>query len=348
MSDPNISDHASKGGKARKQALTPEERSAIARHAVESRWAKEANRELPKASHTGPLRIADIEFECAVVKVGDTIHRLVSEAKFMEAMGMYRSGALSTRRKRNEAGAQVPLFLAHKNLKPYAEKHLGGVHFQPLKYVTETGSVAHGIVDEVIPKVCEIWIDADRDGVLGERQKLIAQKADLLIRGFARIGIRALIDEATGFQYERPRRDLEDQLNKFLAESLSRWARTFPSDYFKHLCRLRGVELRPDMRLPSYFGTLTNKLVYRRIAPGLLVKLKERRGERGRPSNKLCWWLNDDVGKRELLIHLGVVVGLMKINTDYDAFERQLDQVAEIYPETPSLFHDPADWEPKG
>jgi len=96
------------------------------------------------------------------------------------------------------------------------------------------------------------------------------------------MAVRAGVDEATGYQYERPRRDLEEQLAKFLSESLRKWVRTFPADYFKHLCRLRGVDLRPDMKLPQYFGHLTNNLIYRRIAPGLLHKLKERREERGR------------------------------------------------------------------
>jgi hypothetical protein len=163
--------------------------------------------------------------------------------------------------------------------------------------------------------------------------------------GFASVGINALIDEATGFQYDRPRRDLEEQLNKFLSEHLRKWVRTFPADYFKHLCRLRGIELRPDMKLPSYFGDLTNKLIYRRIAPGLLKKLKERKAERGSPSNKLFSWLSEDIGLRAVLVHLGVVVGLMKINTDYKLFERQLDGIAPIYPADPGLFDNPKDWE---
>ena len=81
-----------------------------------------------------------------------------------------------------------------------------------------------------------------------------------MICGFASVGIIALVDEATGYQYERPRRDLEEYLKKFLSEDLLCWARTFPGDYFKHLCRLKNVELRPDTKLPQYFGHLTNDL----------------------------------------------------------------------------------------
>jgi hypothetical protein len=341
-----ISSVASKGGHARAKSLTSAERSDIARLAVEKRWEKQEGRKsLPRASHTGPLRIGDIEFECAVVRDGDRVIRLVSEMNFMEAMGMYRSGALSTQRERNEAGAQTPLFLAYKNLKPFIDKHLGGVHFEPFKYITKSGSIAHGIADEIIPKICEIWIDADREIDLGERQKIIASKADILLRGFAHVGIRALIDEATGFQYERPRRDLQEYLKKFLSESLSRWVTAFPGDYFKHLCRLKDVELRSDMKLPQYFGHLTNDIVWRRIAPGLLKALKERRGERGKPSNKLHRWVSEDLGRPELLLHLGMVVGLMKMNTDYDVFHKQLDRISPQYPKDPTLFDDPKDWE---
>jgi hypothetical protein len=94
-------------------------------------------------------------------------------------------------------------------------------------------------------------LDAESAGVLVRGQENIAKQAMILIRGFASVGIIALVDEATGYQYERPRRDLEEYLKKFLAERLRRWVRTFPGDYFKHLCRLKGVELRADMKLRS-------------------------------------------------------------------------------------------------
>jgi hypothetical protein len=144
-------------------------------------------------------------------------------------------------------------------------------------------------------------------------------------------------------QYDRPRRDLEEYLKKSLSDSLRRWVRTFPGDYFKHLCRLKGVQLRPDMKLPQYFGHLTNDLVWRRIA--LLRASKERRNERGSPSNKLHSWTSEELGKPELLLHLGMVVGLMKLHTDYDQFHKQLDQIAPVYLENPTLFDDPKDWE---
>jgi hypothetical protein len=214
-----------------------------------------------------------------------------------------------------------------------------------MEFKTLGGVRAFGYRAELLPMVCGVFLDANTAGALDHTQKHIAERALVLIRGFASVGIIALVDEATGYQYERPRRDLEEYLKKFLSESLRRWVRTFPGDYFKHLCRLKGVQLRPDMKLPQYFGHLTNDLVWRRIAPGLLKALKDRRSERGSPSNKLHSWTSEELGKPELLMHLGTVTGLMKLNTDYEVFHKQLDVVAPPYPDSPGLFDDPKDWE---
>ncbi|MFH1739145.1 MAG: hypothetical protein ABIH23_09060 [bacterium] len=162
------------------------------------------------------LVIGDIELDCAVLEDGS---RIISETKFMEVMGMYRSGALSVRRK--DASAPIPLFLAHKNLKPYAEKHLGGVHFELKPYRTERGGSGQGIPAETLPKVCEVWMDANRDGVLGPRQQLTAKKAEILFRGFAHVGIVALIDEATGYQRIRDREALQAILDAYLRKELA-------------------------------------------------------------------------------------------------------------------------------
>src|SRR5262249_43552801 len=246
-----------------------------------------------------------------------------------------------------DGDVNLPAFLTAKNLKPFIHRDLEVTSSQ-IEFLTLGGIRAFGYAAELLPKVCDVFLDANAAGVLTHNQKHIAAQPFTLIRGLAHVGIIALVDEATGFQYDRPRRELEEYLKKFLSESLRRWVRTFPADYFKHLCRLRGVELRADMKLPQYFGHLTNDLVYRRLAPGLLKRRKERRVERGSQSNKLHSWLSSDLGFPEVLVHLGTVVGLMKLHTDYAAFQEQLDTIAPVYPETPGLFDDPEDWKPRG
>lgn len=242
-------------------------------------------------------------------------------------------------------GDRIANFVNTKAISPFASMALREMITEPIKFRAQ-GSLAYGYDATILPEICAAVLEARNSPEgLNHQQVHIAKQAEVLLLAFAKVGIIALVDEATGFQYDRPRRDLEEQLKRFMSESLRAWVKTFPADYFKHLCRLRGVELRADMKLPQYFGHLTNNLVYRRIAPGLLKKLKERKLERGSPSNSLHSWLSEDVGFRAILVHLGTVVGLMKVNTDYKAFERQLDQVAPIYADVPGLFDDPKDWE---
>jgi hypothetical protein len=336
MSDTR-SEIQSMGGKARAKKLSKEERQEIARGAAIARWEK-SGVAIPKATHEGILTIGDMEIPCAVLENG---MRVLTQSGVMVALGRARQ---AKGRQYYDGDVNLPAFLTAKNLKPFIPPDLSVTSSQ-IEFRTLSGVRAFGYSAELLPKVCGVFLDARAAEVLAHTQEHIAERALILIRGFANVGIIALVDEATGFQYDRPRRDLEEYLKKFLSESLRRWVRTFPGDYFKHLCRLKGVTLRPDMKLPQYFGHLTNDLVWRRIAPGLLRALKERRTERGTPSNKLHSWTSEELGKPELLLHLGSVVGLMKINSDYDEFHAQLDKIAPTYPDNPTLFDDPKDWE---
>jgi hypothetical protein len=332
----------SRGGKARAESLTATDRKAIAQRAAETRWGKAGKlKPIPKATHEGILIIGDIEIPCAVLEDGT---RLLTQSGVMIALGRSRQ---AKGRQYYDADVNLPAFLTAKNLKPFIPSDLSVTSSQ-IEFKTLSGARAFGYSADLLPRVCGVFLDAQAAHALIPRlQGHIAERALILIRGFANVGIIALIDEATGFQYDRPKRDLEEYLAKFLSESLRRWVRSFPGDYFKHLCRLKGVPLRPDMKLPQYFGHITNDLVYRRIAPGLLRAIKERRNERGNQSNKLHWWTSEDLGRPELLLHLGTVVGLMKLHNDYDEFHKQLDSIAPVYPDNPTLFDDPKDWETK-
>jgi hypothetical protein len=332
----------SKGGKARAKSLSKEERSASSKAAADARWSKD----LPKATHEGELEIGDKIIPCAVIENKDgTRQRVITQSGFMVALGRARQ---AKGREYYDGDVDLPAFLTAKNLKPFIDSDLTVTSSQIVFRPLGGGGRAFGYPAELLPKVCEVFLKARDAQKLAPTQEHIAKEAEILVRGLAAVGILALVDEATGYQYDRPRRDLEEQLKKFLSEELRRWVSTFPAEYFKHLCRLRGVELRADMRLPQYFGTLTNNLIYRRIAPGLLMKLKERKLERGKPGNKLFSWLSEDAGLRALLVHIGVVIGTMKRHSAYEAFEKDLNNIAPIYPEYPGLFDNPKDWELPG
>jgi len=309
----------SKGGKARKDALSPERRAEIAQSAAVSRWGIE------KATHSGTLKIAGMEFPSSVLADGT---RILTQSDFMTGMGMYYSGWIA-KNKPTDQPADLPHFLAFESLKPFIERHLGDLQSIVVKYRTEKGNIAHGIKAEIIPKICEVWLDAEESGKLGRRQKQIAQKAKMIIRALAHVGIIALVDEATGYQDVRNRAALQAILDAYLRQEFAAWAKRFPDEFYQEMFRLRGWEWNHlSVKRPILAGKLTNDVVYERLAPALLSELRDRnpKDEKGRRLRKFHQWLTDDVGHPALAQHLHAVIGLMRASDNWNQFHKLLDK----------------------
>jgi hypothetical protein len=309
----------SKGGKARAEKLSPEERSRIAKAAAEARHSAE------QATHTGVLTIGDMSFPCSVLSDRT---RILTQSDFMEGMGMYYSGWVA-KNKPQGSTADVPHFLAFKSLMPFVDRHLGDLQSIVVKYRTERGSLAHGIKAEIIPKICEVWMDADESGKLGGRQKQIAQKAKIIIRALARVGIVALVDEVTGYQEVRNKQALQALLDAFLRQEFAAWAKRFPDEFYKEIFRLRGWEWnRVSVKRPILVGKLTNDVVYERLAPSLLAELESRnpKDEKGRRKSAHHQWLTEDIGHPALAQHLHAVIGLMRASKEWKQFHDLLDR----------------------
>ena len=322
---------AAMGGEARRDALSPEVRKEIAARAASFRWDKD----LPRATHEGQLEVAGITFACFVLN-DET--RVLSEMGFMDGLGMYRSGALSTRREDVRSCARAPLYLAFKNLKPYVVKHLGDVHGDaaPFRFRTVTGKVAHGIRADFIPKICEVWIDAQAGGRLGSTQEKVAAKANLLLRGLARVGIVALVDEATGYQAARDRDALHRILKAYVSEALLPWTRRFPDEFFSQMFRLRGWQRNALGRGPRYAGKLVNQLVYDKLPPGVLAELRQKNpmDDRGQRKHKHHQYLTLDLGNTHLEKQVASVTTLMRASPSWEffngLFERAFPEPTEL------------------
>lgn len=311
---------SSKGGKARALTLTPEQRQGIASHAANVRWG------VPKADHVGEMHIGDMQFPCSVLSDGT---RILTQSDFMSGMGMYYSGWVAKSKAKNESSADIPHFLAFKSLEPFIHKHLGDLQSIIVKYRTAKGFLAHGIKAEIIPKICEVWVDADEYGKLGTRQKQIAEKAKILMRALAHIGIIALVDEATGYQEIRDRLALEEILNTYLLKEFAAWAKRFPDEFYKQIFRLRHWPWRGmKVNRPQVVAHYTNDLVYTRLAPGILKELEIRnpQDERGYRKAKYHQCLTEDIGHPALAQHLYGVLGLLRIAQAWDDFMSMMDK----------------------
>ena len=320
----------SKGGKERAKRLSKTERSEIARQAALRRWSKEM--EIADATHDGYIEIGNIELPCAVLKDGT---RVLTQYGFLRAVG--RSGRPAGGR--GSSFERRPPFLDSDNLEPFIDDALEAAS-KPITFKMTSGSIAHGYRADLLPRVCEVYLQARDAGALRADQKKFAVACDIIMRGLAHVGIIALVDEATGFQADRARRALAEILERFISDELRRWVKTFPDDYFKELCRLKGVTFRSDMRLPQYFGRLTNNIVYQRLAPGVLRKLQEitPRTPSGTLKHRFHQRMSVDVGHPKLLEHLGLVVGVMKLSDNFKDFRGKLDRIAPVYKDAP-LFN---------
>ena len=264
----------SKGGKARADNLSADQRKQIASLAAKARWAKDLD--VPRAEHTGTLKIGEIAFPCSVLANG---MRVLTQSDFMTGMGMYYSGWVANNpvAVADDDPAEMPHFLAFKSLKPFVDRHLGGLQSVVVKYKTERGAIAHGVRAEVIPKICDVWIDADKEITLGRRQKEVAEKARVLMRALAHVGIIGLVDEATGYQKVRARDELQKILAAYIAPELLPWAKRFPDSYYEHLHRVRGWNYEPGSNARNaYIGKLTNSLIYEQLPNGVLDELKAK------------------------------------------------------------------------
>lgn len=318
-----------KGGKARAEKMSPEERRVSAAKAAKARWEV-----LPTTKYVGKLQFGDMTFPCAVLPDGT---RVLTESDFMKGLGMYRSGALSTRRAESadgDGGAQIPLYLSFKNLKPFVFKHLGDVHMTPVLYRTESGNTAHGIPASIIPKICSVWMDARKSGILGPRQLVIADNAELLLRSLAEVGIVALVDEATGFQAVRPQNALQQYLEKLVRKELAVWAKKFPDEFYENIYKLRNWQWAGmGKNRYSAVAGYTRDLIYERMAPGLIDELASKSpvDESGSRPNRLHQWLSDDIGNPMLASHMQSILTLQRLaianGWGWQRFVGMVDQV---------------------
>lgn len=327
MNEPDSKEplYQSLGGLARAEKLSPEDRSAIARAAAEARWEKEAEHDpnrpvYPKASHVGVLKIGkNVEIECAVLEDGT---RILSRAGFVRAIG--RTGKVKGGAD-YEPESKLPVFLGAENLQPYISNDLSG-NSNPVYFKQIKGGVSMGYRAELLPAVCNVFLDAKDAGALRDNQKHIAKQCEILVRGLAVVGITAMVDEATGYQEVRDRLALQQILEKYISGALLEWTKTFPIEFYREIFRLKQWEWKAGKMSPLV-GRYTNDLVYQRLAPGILQQLQEKNPvtEKGYRAHKHHQWLTRDIGHPALTHHLYRLLGMMEGSNSWEEFKRKVD-----------------------
>ena len=310
----------SMGGKARAEALSDERRVVIARKAAEARWA------IPVETHEGELDIGGIKILCHVLSDGT---RLVSQEGMNRGLG--RRGRPKAKHGENR-GLQLPVFLQANNLQTFIPQDNVDV-FKPIRFKRRSGGAySVGYKAEILPKTCHIFLDAKEARKLVQSQFATAARCKILARGFSEVGIIALVDEATGYQYDRARNALAQILEHFISKELQAWTKTFPLEFYQELFRLKNWPFNPKtMQGPRAIAQYTNDIIYRRLAPGVLDELRAKNPViQGRRKHKHFQWLTGDVGHPKLLAHLEGVKILMKESDTWQQFQAKLDKYYPI------------------
>lgn len=315
----------SKGGKARAEKLSPEHRVAIASASAKARWAKaQEEGTLPKATHRGTLKIGDVDLPCAVLEDG---RRVLSETGVTLALGSRSGGSKKIKKSEEASGSLVPVFVAPANIRPFIKSEVLEGALKPIHYKDGRRHVI-GYEASVLTKVCDIWLAAREAGVLQKQQQERAQKAEILIRALADVAIISLVDEATGFQYEREKDELSKLLAVYLSEERLSWAKRFPNEFYHQIYRLRNWELPVGRAKTPLLGRITNDIVYERLPEGVLDRLREL-NPTDDASKRRKWkhhqFLSEDIGQSDLRDHILQILPIMKISKDWSNFMMHLN-----------------------
>ena len=269
-----------------------------------------------------PLVIGTIEIPCYVLE-DET--RVLSQRGFIGSLGMSEGGA----RTRSDGAPQLAILLRSATLAPHVTGETLARAHSPIEFTPPHGGrTAYGYPASLLTDICDVVLAARSAGDLQPQQLHIAERCEILIRGLARVGIIALVDEATGYQDVRTQRALAKILEGFIAKELQPWTRTFPYEFYTEIARLKEWPAIYSIKRPSVIGHYTNDIVYDRIAPGLLEELRNLNPTlpTGRRQQRHHQWFTPEFGHPRLKEHLAAVTALMRAAPNWPAFQRSLQR----------------------
>ena len=271
---------------------------------------------LPVARYAGTISIGNSEIGCAVLEDGT---RLLTQSDMMRALGRARQ---AKGRGFYDADVNLPAFLTAKNIKDFIPKDLYVTSSQ-IEFLMPSGHKAFGYKAELLPQVCEVYLEARDAGALVQSQIHIAQQADILVRSLAKVGITALVDEATGYQLDRGHDALRLLLEKYIVEGLQKWIQMFPDSFFAELDRLYDNAPTTPRSRPQYYGRFINKYVYDPIEHGYVKSElnKLNIADDGKRKARFHQWLTTE-GRTILTRQIGKVEGIMEMCDDIEHFKR--------------------------
>jgi len=278
---------------AHRIALTPSELVALP--------ALPEPAELPTARYEGELPLGTADVHCYVLSNGQ---RVISRTSAATALSGIRHGG------------DLESYVGAEPLRPYLRTNLKDdlVHFRLTG--VDHKNVA-GLSAETFLEICKAYQAAANDNALKtDRQRAIARQAGSFLAACSYVGITALIDEATGYQYERAEDALRVKLRAYLEDEMRPWEKTFPDQLWVEFGRLTGWEGAIHNR-PKWWGKLVNELVYDCLDGDVAQWLRDN-APAPRHGQNYHQWLTSQYGLKKLLEHIWMLIGMASACRDMD------------------------------
>jgi len=314
----------SRGGNARAKSLTPERRSEIARKAALARFQPPKQDDtdygdLPKATHQGRMTVGDLLLDCYVLADG---RRVFHKRGMARALGLKSEGGNAFMK--TMQGKGLGSALSEK----LREKINDPINFKPL-----TQDLAHGYEADVLIEVAKAIIAADQAGALNRTQQGFAARAQALINATSKIGVVALIDEATGYQQIRDPNALRILVQQYIEQEKREWEKQFPDAYYDELNRIYGSKKLTHtstgaviQNRPQHFAKFTREYVYHPLENGAVLeeldKINPKIDARGTRRARFHQHLTQGYGIQKLKRQVQEVMTLMAVSDSVGQFKR--------------------------
>lgn len=292
--------------------------------------------EILKATHEGQVHIGDMTLDVAMLENGT---RVITQSAVFKALDRPVRG--------NPRMINIPVFMDAQNLQPFINEEVKGV-INKIEYLNLKGKPQEGYNALILPQVCDLYLKAREAGVIKLKSQLdTAKKAEILVRSLSKVGMIALVDEATGYlqSVERAKNEFQEYLDKFIAQDAYKWVRAFPDSFFEMIFKMKNWSWRGVNNQPQVMGHYINDIIYSRIAPGILeeLRVKNPKLESGARKTKHHSWLTPDIGHPKLKEHFSAVDALGKASGyNWDMFMQLLDRALPKFGHTMELlFPDP-------
>lgn len=285
---------------------------------------------MQKAIKDGQINLGFTVLPCAVLADG---------TRLLTTKGINKILGRANQKGGKKVDGNLPPFLNISIFKQLISNELSSSTI-PIPFILKNGGKAFGYKAEVLPMICEVFLRARDLGVLSNQQLEHAAAADMIMRSLAKIGIIALIDEATGFQELRDKKFLQKLLDGYISDEEAKWAKTFNDSFYFSIFKLKNWSPTTTLRKkPHAVAHITKDLVYKRLAPGLLDALEERNPPVSPGRRQICHHqlLTRDQGLTHLKGHIFMLEKLMNASRDWNEFMGKVN-IYLPYPNINEIF----------